>query len=149
MTRDLSFDKKLTEAYLKLNEKSGDEATIWRAFLSLLDDSIDTSLLAIKADVPVLEKLVSGYSVRATARSLGIPSSEVHAVAKLWGIAPVVETLDFSPLVMYDKGMTGTQLESKLVDVLPVKLSLREYDIIITNIERYIDLLDFIKERDK
>lgn len=128
-----------------LKEKSN--VTVWDAFLSLVEGE-DTFLLSMKADVPILECLAKGFSLGRTAGYLSIPAKDVQTVADVWGVTPSKVTLDFNPLLVYNRGMSGQELKNHMSDILPTPLSDREYDSIIANIEVYNTVDRYLREMD-
>lgn len=149
MSERREFTNKLIDSYQTLVSEVGELATVWGAFLKLVGTEHDRAVMAMKADLPIVERIATGTSVRAAARQFSIDSHVVYEVAKLWGLTPLEETLDFNPLLVYTRGMTPDQMEEHMVDILPIRLKKIDYEHIINNIERYKDMADFIEERDK
>ncbi len=142
-----SFKDQLTEEWNRL-ERAG-PTTVWDALVSLLDDKVDTYILALKADLTIIKHLVSGYSARSSAHILGMPIKSVLEVIRIWSLRePPRETLDFNPLLVYNDGMTVDSFEQELELFLPVVPSRDEIRCLIWNIDRYHDLVEFLEEAD-
>ena len=145
----MSFKEQLLAEWTRLDRAAPNEITAWDALVSLLDDKVDAFVLALKADLVVIEHVVSGYSARSTARILSMPVKSVLEVIRIWSLRePPDETLDFNPLLVYNEGMTEDSFEQEIELFLPIMPSREEIQRIIWNIERYRDLIEFLEEVD-
>lgn len=144
--------KKLREKAFKILEELEDSdadldsLTPWDIFVRIFSEHEDVYVLVLKADLPILERIASGLSVRSVASSFGIASKAVMDAVDLWGMEPVTETLDFSPLIIYYDGMTPEQLTRHINDIIPKPINIDTAERIINNIKRYNDLYRFIEE---
>jgi len=125
------------------------EVSVWDAFISLLEKGTDVHILILKADLEILKFIAGGYSIRSTARLIGISTEEVNTVIRTWGfIPPIGETLDFNPLLVYNDGMSAKDFMFEVNDVLPIPINFSDAETIVLNIERYRDLERIAKEND-
>lgn len=138
------FLEKLEELEKKPIHKR--ELSIWDVALEVLGDKEDIPILTLKADLLILRKFSEGFSTYSISLILGIPEKNVIEVAKTWGFRPVDTTLDFSPLYIYEDGMDSYTLMAEINNILPININKEDADKIIHNIERYYELLDFLKE---
>jgi len=123
------------------------DVTVWDAFISLVKDKAEVYLLILEADLEILRFIADGYSVKATARIMDIPTVEVNMVIKAWGfLPPLGETLDFNPLLVYNMGMSAVDFMYEVNDVLPIPITLSDAETIVLNIERYKDLERLVEE---
>lgn len=132
-------------------EESGADLTNitpWDIFVKIFSEHEDVYILVLKSDLPILEKIASGLSVHSISNTLGCGSKNVMDAADLWGLEPMRETLDFSPLVIYYDGMTSESLMTHINDILPTPIDIKTADIIIYNIKRYYDLKKFVEEEE-
>ena len=130
------FNKQILDAYNRLHEiYPNKNITIWDCFVSLTD--CPRYLLALRADLPVLQLIARGFSVRSIHEIMYIPSKVVSDIAFTWAVIPLKVTLDFNPLWVYHSGMTAEQMSEHMRDILAVPIDLFIYRCIIKNIERY------------
>lgn len=108
----------------------------------------DVYFLTLKADIDVIKLIAEGLSASGIANRLSIPSQRVYEVARLWGLEIFNSSLDFNPMFVYHNGMSCQELESILYDILPIPITHHGAQVIIDNIEKYYDLLEFIEEYD-
>ena len=147
--QDKHFSDLMLEEFKRIRENDPDSSIdVWDVFISLVGKE-KNHLLVMKADLPILESLVQGNSIIKTSRNLGIPSKAVRIVAALWGIEPLELTLDFNPLLVYNRGMSDVEMREKLKDIIFEDLSLEVYKTIIDNIETYLSIVDYIDEFDE
>jgi hypothetical protein len=147
--QDKHFSDLMLEEFKRIRENDPDSSIdVWDVFISLVGKE-KNHLLVMKADLPILESLVQGNSIIKTSRNLGIPSKAVRIVSALWGIEPLELTLDFNPLLVYNRGMSDVEMREKLKDIIFEDLSLEVYKTIIDNIETYLSIVDYIEEFDK
>lgn len=125
-----------------------DTTDIWKAVLSLFSKHEEKYILCLKADLPIIEALVKGFSTSSVANTFAISSKDVFEVSNTWGITPLDFTLDFNPLMVYNIGMTVDSFLAEMNDYLPIPLSRETASIAISNILRYFDLLEFIMEEE-
>lgn len=143
------FNDLLLAEWKRLDRTDPEDVTVWDAFVSLVGNFEDAYILALKADLVIIKHLVEGYSTRTAARTLGIPIKSIHKTIRIWGLkATPDETLDFNPLLVYNKGMSELDFEVEIELFLPVVPSRDEIHRIIWNIERYYDLVEFLREVD-
>lgn len=136
----------ITEEWERLSALRLD-VTVWDAFISLVKDKAEVYLLILEADLEILRFIADGYSVKATARIMDIPTVEVNMVIKAWGfLPPLGETLDFNPLLVYNMGMSAVDFMYEVNDVLPIPITLSDAETIVLNIERYKDLERLVEE---
>jgi hypothetical protein len=147
--QDKHFSDLMLEEFKRIRENDPDSSIdVWDVFISLVGKE-KNHLLVMKADLPILESLVQGNSIIKTSRNLGRPSKAVRIVSALWGIEPLELTLDFNPLLVYNRGMSDVEMREKLKDIIFEDLSLEVYKTIIDNIETYLSIVDYIEEFDK
>lgn len=143
-----SFIDLVLEEWERLR-KTAHDVSLWDAFTSLVRENVPVYLLTLKADMDIIEYIAQGYNISAVHRMTGIASKDIREVIDTWGLQPLEQTLDFNALLMYNRGMTASELSYKMNDFLPKPLSFDVYEKIIHNIERYYDLERFIKEHEK
>lgn len=137
------------EEFDKLREENPHkEITAWDVFLSLTSGKQEKYLLTLKADIDILRKIAEGNSLIRISRALSIPSKSIREVASTWGMEPLIETLDFNPLIVYNRGMTAEEMWAHVETIVPSIPDVKEFYRIVLNAERYNDLIDFLKESD-
>lgn len=146
MTKKAFIEMLLAEWERLQSEKNN--VTLWDAFISLTKDRAPVYLLTLKADIGLVKYIASGYTIAAIHRMTGIPSIAIREVAFTWGLEPLEETLDFDAFLVYNIDMTGEQLANKMNELLPIRIQKDICDLIIRNIERYLDLEEILKEED-
>lgn len=146
---------KLKELCLKKADELADKYpqktfTSWDIISAVLSESsgYDTYFLTMKADIDIVRLIAEGLSASGIANRLSIPSQQVYEVAKLWGMDVLDSSLDFNPMFIYHDGMTIQELENTLYEILPIPITHQGAKVIINNLERYYDLLKFLKEYD-
>lgn len=133
----------------RLNEENPDGATLWDAVISLLKDKTDIYLLILKADIDILKMASEGHSAKDIARSMGVSTKEISKALYTWGLqTPLSETLDFNPLLIYNDGMVAEELQFEANEFMPFDINLYEAETIIGNVEKYLDLVRFLKEQE-
>lgn len=147
-SREEEFLKDIVMAeWDRLREKHPNATiTVWDAFISLASDKEDSYVLMLKADLEILKKIAEGHSLIKISRSMNIPSKTIRRVAAVWGMEPLTQTLDFNPLMVYNKGMSWLELMSKVEGILPNMPDEETLRTAHSNVERYIDLFDFLGE---
>jgi hypothetical protein len=98
--------------------------------------------------LPIIEKLADGFSVASVANFFAISSKDVYEVAEIWGIRPLEFTLDFNPLLVYNRGMTLESFLAEINEYLPIPLKRETAVISLVNVKRYYEILDFLKEEE-
>ena len=121
---------------------------VWEAVLSLFSKHEEKYILCLKADLPIIEALAKGFSSASVANSFAISSKDVFEVSNTWGVTPLDFTLDFNPLMVYNRDMTVDSFVAEMNDYLPIPLKRDTAVIVVRNILRYLDLLDFIVEEE-
>lgn len=124
------------------------EITVWKLFLSIIDGKDNLYILTLKADMPILERLAKGISIGEIAGQLGIRTSDVSDVAKLWGFTPVSLTLDFSPEYVYKVGMSAEIFLTEINEILAIPITLDTAKKVVYNIEHLEDLKLFLEDVD-
>jgi len=124
-------------------------ATMWDAFVDLVKDKSSIHMLYTKSDLPIIELIVSGLSASSISSLVFIPSSEIYATARTWGLAVQETTLDFNPLMVYNAGMTAMELMENVNDILPIEINIITATKIIHNIEKFHDIKKFLEDEDK
>ncbi len=137
----------IMEEWHRLNTTTED-VSVWDAFISLIKDKVPVYLVTLKADMLVLEYIAGGLSASSIFQKTSIPSKVVRKTAFTWGLVPLKEALDFNPLLVYNSGMTPEMLEFRMNDILPEPLDLLTYEIVIDNIERYLELREILRKED-
>lgn len=104
--------------------------------------------LWILSDLPVIEKLAEGYDIDYISDYLDVPIQEVEATCKTWGLFLLRETLDFSPRLVYNRGMEFETFRAKLE---PVQVMLPERRVlkgVYENVRKYYDIIEFLDEEE-
>lgn len=130
------FSNQIIDAYNRLHELYPNKyITLWDCFVSLTD--CPRYLLTLRADLPIIQLIARGFSVRSIHELANMPSKAITDIAFTWGMVPLKETLDFNPLWVYNDTMTAEQMAEHMKDILAIPVTLSVYKCIIKNIERY------------
>lgn len=142
----MNFGEELLKQFEKMKEKDPTlkGITVWDVVVEYLKSKAEPSVLTLTADLPILEKIASGMSASSISNNFAIPSRDVFEVANIWGMTILDSTLDFSPLLMYNDGMSAVEMMLGINEILAIPISLQTATIIINNIERYNGLLEFL-----
>lgn len=141
------FSESIMEEWERLREGRHD-VSLWDAFTSLLKERIPSYLLTLRADIDIIKYIAQGYSVSAVYRMTGIPSKAIRKVAFTWGMEPLKQTLDFNAVLMYNRDTTADTLCRRMNDFLAKPLPYETYELVVQNIEKYLDLERFLREEE-
>lgn len=145
---DKAFSELMLDEFNRLRQEQPDRIlSVWDVFMSLVSRE-KRHLSVIKADLLIIEVLAQGNSIIRVSRMLGIPSKVVRKVASLWGVEPMELTLDFNPLMVYNKGMSAIGMKNKMQDIMFKDVDIAIFEQAISNIEIYHTLLDYVDEFD-
>lgn len=144
---------KLREACLnkasELEEKYPNKKfSSWDIIANVLSESsgYPVHFLTLKADLEVIKLIAEGLSSSSIANRLSISSQHIYNVAKTWGLDIFDATLDFNPMFVYRDGMSSEELMILINDILPIPVTATGAKMIVNNIEKYYDLIDFLEE---
>lgn len=124
------------------------EITLWELFLSLVDGKEERYVLALKADIRILERIAMGMSPSYIAGIMGIPTQDVTDVANIWGFKPLNFTLDFNPLFIYEQGMTPDAFMAEINEVLAIPIGLDTARQVVYNIGQLRIAKSFLEDVD-
>ncbi len=138
-----SLNKIADEVY-RHNKK----ATLWDVLVRVLakQGNVEPFIIWILSDLPVIELVAKGHSVNYVANFLEMPSREVTATCKTWGMSGSKQTLDFDPVMMYNEGMTVDEFRAKLSPTMAVMPSDEILEDAIINVEKYRSISKLLKE---
>ena len=122
--------------------------TTWDIVARVLSESsgCDIHLLTLKADLDVIKLITEGLSASSIANRLSIPSQHIYIVANTWGLELLDFTLDFNPLLIYKDDMSADEFMLYINEILPIPITPNGAKVIVNNIEKYYDLLNFLEE---
>jgi len=144
-----TFKDAMNEELEALKEVRRDrDITVWDLFLSLVEGKEVPYILALKADLPILESIAKGMSASHIAGVLGIRTSEVVEVAELWGFKPLNFTLDFNPLYVYKNDMSIDSFLFEINEILAIPISLDTAKKAVYNIKQFNMVKLFLEDID-
>lgn len=129
--------------------RTGGKIGPWDIALAVFGNVEETYMLTLKADMFILNKIAEGFSTHSISLILGIPEKDVMNVSRIWGFLPVDTTLDFSPLYVYESGMSPLQIVSEINSILSIPITIHDAKKLIHNAERYYELLEFMREEER
>jgi len=124
-------------------------SNVWELVLDAFSEKQEKYIIVLKADITIIEALAQGLSPHAISFRLGLSSKSIYEVCRIWGITPLEETLDFNPLLLYNDKITATALMLDINEILAIPITLDTAQIVINNIERYLELKKFLEEIDE
>jgi len=145
--------EKLKQLFMSTVDEMGkeslicDDTTVWDVFLHLVKGlPVETYLLYLEADFPILQRVAQGRSSFSIASELFITSKDVYSTAKLWGMSVPVATVDFNPLSVYRNGITFDSFRMLVADLSAVRISDVELNNIFNNVVTFKNLENFLED---
>lgn len=124
------------------------EITVWELFLSLVDAKGDLYILALKADMPILERIARGMSPSSIAGQMGIKTTDVVNASKLWGFEPLNVTLDFDPSFILDGEMSADAFMAEINEILAIPIDLDTARKVVYNSNHLKNVKLFLEDVD-